>query len=44
MQRFGYGRGRLDRVRDMTARAVANGNPALDYLGTGGGALLRVAA
>ena len=41
MFRWGYRPDDAARLRNHAARAVASGNPALDYVGVGGGAYLR---
>ena len=44
LRRSGYGHGRLAALDDMVQRAIASGQPAVDFIGSGGGALLRVSA
>ncbi|HEY0706703.1 MAG TPA: hypothetical protein VGG33_07900 [Polyangia bacterium] len=44
MRRLGYGRTSLDPLSEMVRRAVASGQPAVDYIGSGGGAFLPVPA
>jgi hypothetical protein len=42
--RTGYARHRRSTLTDLATRAIASGNPALDYIGTGGATPLRVPA
>jgi hypothetical protein len=41
LRRLGYGRVRLAPLDAMVRRAIASGQPAVDFIGTGGGAFLR---
>ena len=41
---FGYDPARRAAWRALSARAIASGNPALDYIGTGGPTPLRIPA
>ena len=40
MRRRGYAPARFAQLDEMTARAIASGEPAVDFIGTGGGAFL----
>ena len=40
MRRRGYAAERFAQLDEMTARAIASGEPAVDFIGTGGGAFL----
>ena len=42
MMRLGYARDRSVEIRTWAARAWASGNPALDFVGTGGGTFLAL--
>jgi hypothetical protein len=44
MRKLGYGRASLSPLDEMVRRALASGQPAVDYIGSGGGAFLRVPA
>jgi hypothetical protein len=41
LRRRGYARAQLAELDDMTHRAIASGQPAVDFIGSGGGAFLR---
>ena len=43
MMQAGYAPERYQQLQDWVRRALASGNPALDYVGTGGGTFLRLA-
>ena len=44
IRRLGYARRRLDDLSSMVQRAIASGQPAIDFIGSGGGAVLRAPA
>jgi hypothetical protein len=41
LRRLGYARARLGSLDGLTRRAIASGQPAVDFIGSGGGAFLR---
>jgi hypothetical protein len=40
LRKLGYGAAALGDLDDMVHRALASGQPAVDYIGSGGGAFL----